>query len=49
MAESISEGTLKLVYKLFYADREKLVKQEWIDEGKASLDRLPSGEKVIVS
>ncbi|EJD53975.1 cyclin-like protein [Auricularia subglabra TFB-10046 SS5] len=41
----VSEGTLKLVYKLLYADREKLVKQEWIDAGKASLDRLPSGER----
>lgn len=41
----VSDSTLKLVYKLFYADREKLVKQEWIDSGKASLDRLPSGEK----
>ncbi|KAF9057882.1 cyclin-like protein [Panaeolus papilionaceus] len=37
----VSEGTIKLVYRLYYADREKLVKQEWIDEGKASLDRLP--------
>jgi transcription initiation factor TFIIB len=37
----VSEGTIKLVYRLYYADKEKLVKQEWIDEGKAKLERLP--------
>lgn len=37
----VSEGTIKLVYRLYYAEREKLVKQEWIDEGKADLSRLP--------
>lgn len=38
----VSEGTIKLVYRLYYADRERLVKQEWIDAGKADLNRLPS-------
>jgi len=37
----VSEGTIKLVYRLYYAEKEKLVKQEWIDEGKAKLERLP--------
>ena len=37
----VSESTIKLVYKLMYADKEKLVKEEWIKEGKAKLDRLP--------
>lgn len=37
----VSEGTIKLVYRLYYADREKLVKEEWIKDGKAKLDRLP--------
>lgn len=37
----IKELTLSLVYKMMYADREQLVKREWIDEGKASLDGLP--------
>ena len=43
----VSEGTIKLVYKLYYADKEKLVKDEWIKEGKAKLERLPveSGSK----
>jgi transcription initiation factor TFIIB len=36
----VSEGTIKLVYRLYYAEKEKLVKQEWIDEGKAELSRL---------
>src|SRR5260221_274681 len=27
----VSEGTIKLVYRLYYAEKEKLVKQEWID------------------
>ncbi|KAF9462072.1 cyclin-like protein [Collybia nuda] len=37
----VSESTIKLVYRLYYSEKEKLVKQEWIDEGKAKLDRLP--------
>jgi len=37
----VSEGTIKLVYRLYYAEKEKLVKQEWIDEAKAKLERLP--------
>jgi transcription initiation factor TFIIB len=37
----VSEGTIKLVYRLYYADKEKLVKKEWIEEGKAKLERLP--------
>ena len=43
----VSEGTIKLVYKLYYADKEKLVKDEWIKEGRAKLERLPveSGSK----
>jgi transcription initiation factor TFIIB len=36
----VSEGTIKLVYRLYYADKEKLVKKEWIDEGKVDLARL---------
>jgi len=37
----VSEGTIKLVYRLYYAEKEKLVKQEWIDDGRARIDRLP--------
>lgn len=37
----VSEGTIKLVYRLYYAEKEKLVKEEWIKEGRAKLDRLP--------
>ncbi|KZP20121.1 cyclin-like protein [Athelia psychrophila] len=38
----VSESTIKLVYRLYWHDREKLVKQKWIDEGKADLSRLPA-------
>ncbi|KAJ7693902.1 cyclin-like protein [Mycena rosella] len=38
----VSEGTIKLVYRLYYMDKEKLVKKEWIDDGKADLSRLPN-------
>ena len=37
----VSEGTIKLVYRLYYADKERLVQEEWIKEGKAKLERLP--------
>ncbi|KAI0029930.1 transcription initiation factor IIB [Vararia minispora EC-137] len=42
LVAGVSEGTIKLLYKLYYADREKLVKKEWIKEGKAVMDRLPA-------
>ncbi|KAI0832683.1 transcription initiation factor IIB [Trametes gibbosa] len=43
----VSEGTIKLVYRLYYAEKERLVKEDWIRDGKAKLDRLPveSGSK----
>jgi len=37
----VSEGTIKLVYRLYYAEKEKLVKKEWLTDGKAKLERLP--------
>jgi len=37
----VSEGTIRLVYRFYYAEREKLVDKKWIEEGKAALDRLP--------
>ncbi|KAJ2917457.1 hypothetical protein MD484_g2940, partial [Candolleomyces efflorescens] len=36
----VSEGTIKLVYRLYYSSKEKLVKQEWIDQGKVDMNRL---------
>jgi len=38
----VSESTIKLVYRLYWTERDKLVKQEWIDEGKADMNRLPA-------
>jgi transcription initiation factor TFIIB len=40
-AQGVGEGTIKLMYRLFYTDRRKLVKDEWIKEGKVYMDRLP--------
>ncbi|PPQ79488.1 hypothetical protein CVT25_003370 [Psilocybe cyanescens] len=37
----VSESTIKLVYRLYYAEKEKLVKKKWIEEGKARFERLP--------
>ncbi|VDB89913.1 unnamed protein product [Peniophora sp. CBMAI 1063] len=36
----VSEGTIRLVYKLYFADREKLVKKEWLENGRAKMERL---------
>jgi len=41
LVAGVSEGTVKLVYRLYYADRTKLVKQEWVDDGRAVMSRLP--------
>jgi transcription initiation factor TFIIB len=38
----VSEGTIKLVYRLYYNEKEKLVKEEWISDGRASMDQLPA-------
>lgn len=38
----VSESTIKLVYRLYWHDRERLVKKQWIEEGKADLTRLPA-------
>jgi len=38
----VSEGTIKLVYRIYYNKRDLLVKEEWIKEGRADMDRLPS-------
>lgn len=36
----VTEGTIKLVYRLYYQAREKLVKKEWIESGKVDMNRL---------
>jgi len=38
----VSESTIKLVYRLYFLEKEKLVKKEWIEDGKADMDRLPA-------
>ena len=36
-ALGVSEGTIKLMYRLYYTGRRKLVKNEWIKEGKVNM------------
>ena len=38
----VREGTIKRIYRLYYTDRRKLVKDAWIKEGKVHMDRLPA-------
>ncbi|KAG8924025.1 transcription initiation factor IIB [Tulasnella sp. 419] len=38
----VSESTIKLVYRLMYQERTKLVKKEWLDSGKVNVSRLPA-------
>jgi transcription initiation factor TFIIB len=40
----VSEGRIKLVYRLLWADRENLVIEKWLEEGKVKLENLPSVE-----
>ncbi|KAL8738268.1 MAG: hypothetical protein Q9181_000903 [Wetmoreana brouardii] len=37
----VSDGTIRNAYKIMHADKAKLVKAEWIAEGKVDLKRLP--------
>jgi transcription initiation factor TFIIB len=39
-ALGVSEGTIKRMDRLYYTNRRKLVKDEWIKEGKDYMDRL---------
>lgn len=43
-AQGVSEGTIKRLYRLYCLDRQKLVKDEWVKEGKVNMDmdRLPA-------
>lgn len=36
----VSEGTIKLVYRFYYLERTKLVKDEWIKDGRADMSKL---------
>ncbi|KAI0311028.1 cyclin-like protein [Amylostereum chailletii] len=47
LVAGVSEGTIKLVYRLYYAEATKLVKEEWIREGKVSLERLPADSSAL--
>ncbi|KAG8678837.1 transcription initiation factor IIB, partial [Ceratobasidium sp. 395] len=40
----VSESTIKLVYRILWTDRDKLVKKEWLESGKAVMERLPNGD-----
>jgi len=37
-----SEGTIKLVYRLYYQERERIVPKDVLESGKGDLNRLPS-------
>ncbi len=36
----VREATIKLVYRLYYTDQHRLVKEEWVAEGKVNTNRL---------
>ncbi|TGZ85710.1 cyclin-like protein [Ascodesmis nigricans] len=36
----VSEVTIRNVYKCLYADREALISQRWIDDGKGDMSKL---------
>ncbi|VDB84983.1 unnamed protein product [Peniophora sp. CBMAI 1063] len=35
-----SGETIRIVYNLYFAEKEKLVKKEWLDNGRAKMERL---------
>ncbi|KAG2002501.1 transcription initiation factor IIB [Coprinopsis cinerea AmutBmut pab1-1] len=37
----VTETTIQSVYRLYYFEKEKLVKKEWLESGKADMSRLP--------
>jgi transcription initiation factor TFIIB len=43
----VSESTIKLVYRYYWLEREKLVKKEWIESGKADMERLQPADRAV--
>ena len=41
----VNEGTVKLVYRDYYLEKEMLVKEDWINDGRADISRLLPEEK----
>lgn len=41
LVAGVSDGTIRNAYKFLYADREKLVKPEWLQNGKGDMSLLP--------
>ncbi|KAI9673169.1 MAG: transcription initiation factor IIB [Caeruleum heppii] len=37
----VSDGTIRTAYKFLYVDREKLVRPEWVQNGKGDMKNLP--------
>ncbi|KAI9796249.1 MAG: transcription initiation factor IIB [Piccolia ochrophora] len=37
----VSDGTIRTAYKFLYAEREKLIEPEWIQDGKGDMKLLP--------
>ncbi|KAH8984317.1 cyclin-like protein [Lactarius akahatsu] len=46
MVAGVCEGTIKIVYRLYCTNRQKLVKKEWVAEGQTNTDRLTRRELV---
>ncbi len=37
----VSDGTIRNAYKFLYAERDNLIREEWIKSGKGDMKRLP--------
>ena len=37
----VSDGTIRTAYKFLYLEREKLVRPEWLQNGKGDMKNLP--------
>ncbi|KAI9465106.1 cyclin-like protein [Lactarius psammicola] len=46
MVAGVSEVTVRVVYRMYCTERQKLVKKEWMAEGKVNMRRLPPVETV---
>lgn len=40
-AVGVSDGTIRTSYKFLYQEREKLIKKEWLDDGRCKMENLP--------
>ena len=41
LVAGVSDGTIRNAYKFLYAERDNIIREEWLKNGKGDMKRLP--------